>query len=160
MASQEGSEPETDSPDIYAYVKDLVSPGVRTRLWDCVDVEHEGCVLLRGLHVVPQACLGESQQLWVSGCVCVLSTRERPSSARPASPLLPLTAPPHRGILPSFLPLFLLRTPLPFFLSSLPQSPPFRSSPLPCPFYPLPGPCLARGSPPGTPPAPTALTCR
>lgn len=73
MASQEGSDPNADSPDIYAYVKDLVSLGVLTCLWDRVHMEHEGCILLRGLHVVPQACLGESQQLCESVCACVLS---------------------------------------------------------------------------------------
>ena len=178
MASQEGSEPETDSPDIYAYVKDLVSPGVRTRLWDRVDAEHEGCVLLRGLHVVPQACLGESQQLWVSGCVCVLSTRERPSSARPASPLLPLTAPPHRGSFPpsshSFssahlfpssslpcpraLPSAPPRSPVP---STLSLAPAWQGAPLPgCRRPPRPSPAgrriLLQTPPCCTPPAPGA----
>lgn len=68
MASQEGSDPNADSPDIYTYVKDLVSIGVHTCLWHRVHVEHEGCILLCGLHVVPQACLEERV------CVCLLST--------------------------------------------------------------------------------------
>lgn len=72
MARQESSDQNADSPDIYANVKDLVSLGVHTRLWDGVHMKHEGRLLLRGLHVVPQACLGDSQQLCVS--VCARST--------------------------------------------------------------------------------------
>lgn len=131
VVSQEGPDPNTDSPDIYAYVKDLVSLGVRTCLWDCVHMKQEGCVLLCGLHVVPQACLEKSQQLCVSTCACMLGAGERQSSPHPASPLLPLSQLLH--VADPCLPLFLLHTPLLFFSSSLSQSLPSRFSPVSCP---------------------------
>lgn len=84
-------------------------------------MEHEGRLLLPGLHVVPQACLGDSQQL----CVSVGVPAQR---GREGTPLL--TAPPHCRDFPPSLPLSLPHSSAGFYLFPLPTASHF--SPLSC----------------------------
>lgn len=127
-----GLKPNMDSPDVYAYVKDLMSLGILTCLWARVYKQQEGCALLLGLHVVLQACLRESQQM----CVYAFSARKRDHHL-PAqlSPFPILTAPQQPRLFPSF-------PPAPFsthlLFSSLSQSFPLHSSPSPLSLLPSP----------------------
>lgn len=147
--------PGTDLPDIYAYVKDLGGLGVLAGLCGGVHMEREGRVLLRGLHVVPQARLGESQQLCVSVGVCAQPRRETVAYL-PSPPTSPFSQLPHTQLCPS----------CSFSPAQQHFSPPPQPSLtcLPSPLFFLSAPRLllsrGRGSPPGTAPASTTLTCR